>query len=153
MMDGIDRNTKLANPQSTEQLTTPKLSVSLMVVAVLFVLFGTQKLIVDALQLYRTGVIDLGIIFGVMSVYAGVGILRKKRFWYLVARVFSFMVAALYALVAITFVFLAETDYLTINRTFGLSFGLAYMFFILALHCWMFWVLRKSAHLFTGKRK
>lgn len=152
-MDGIDRNTKLANPQNTEQLKTPKLSISLIVVAVLFVLLGTQKLIPDALQLYRSGEIDLGIIFGVISVYAGVGILRKKRFWYLVARVFSFMVAALYALVAITLVLLPETDYFTIARTPGLMFGLAYIFFMMAAHCWMFWVLGKSAHLFTGKRK
>lgn len=150
-MDGITRNSSPSSSHKNEQTMTPKLSVSLIIVAVLIILFGAMDLGVEIYSIYHDGNFTEGLIFGAIAVFTGIGILRKKRFFYLVARIISFLLVLMYAGLTFILLFASESEHITFYQEFG--FSLAFLLSALVITCWMFWVLIKSAPLFARKRK
>ncbi|MCH8492168.1 MAG: hypothetical protein LAT53_02865 [Idiomarina sp.] len=150
MMNGITPTNFTSQSQSGEQLPVHTLPISLIIVAVILILYGVWDIGRAIYGIYQDRTLDLGTILGILSVASGVGILRNKRFWYLVARIVSFLLAVIYAVVLIALVLLSDTEYVTFHQHF--SFGIAYVSLSLLLFCWMFRVLVKSAPLFAPKK-
>lgn len=147
-MNGIPSTTFTSQSQTGEQPPVPKLPISLVIVAVIIIIYGVWDIGRGFYGIYQDRTVDLGIILGIISVVAGVGILRNKRFWYLVARIVSFLLAVTYAVLFISLMFLRDTEYVTFYQHF--SFGIAYVSLSLLLFCWMFRVLVKNTPISSG---
>lgn len=123
----------------------PKAPVSLVIVAVLFVLGGLSSLL-EMVAAFGMGRISLN--FGVLGMFIGPGLLRYSRGWRTCALVFIWIAMAGVPLIALLMLAVGgPLDFRVFGRKIGqlpLIYGLAVAGFAFGLALWQYYVLTRA---------